>query len=67
MSIVVIDRHCLLCGRPSSVEVPAHQYEEYQRGSKVQHAFPDIPADQREVIISGVHPRCFDKAFKEEE
>ncbi len=67
METVEIKKNCMLCGGPSSVTVLKADYEKYLNGAKVQHAFPEMPADQREIIISGSHPKCFDEAFAEDE
>jgi hypothetical protein len=29
----------------------------------IQEVFPELNANQREQLMTGSHPRCFDKAF----
>ena len=36
-------------------------------GENIQIAFPDLTADQREILISGICPECWDKIFPPEE
>jgi len=38
----------------------------WREGENIQHAFPDMSAGDREVLISGTHPACWDKLFGEE-
>lgn len=39
----------------------------YNQGAMIQDAFPDATADVREVIKSGIHGKCWDNLFGEEE
>jgi hypothetical protein len=34
-------------------------------GEATQVAFPNMPADQREMLISGTHPVCWDMMMAE--
>jgi len=36
-------------------------------GEYIQNVFPEEPADIREWMISGTHPRCWDEMFPEED
>jgi hypothetical protein len=58
-SIAVETPHCEWCGKTSTVMVNADRYEAWCGGKLVQLAFPDMPADQRELLISGTHPECW--------
>jgi hypothetical protein len=62
---ITIERGCMLCGKPSSVTVDDEGYQKYRKGAFVQDAFPHLSADEREIIISGSHPGCFNEAFDE--
>ena len=35
----------------------------YEQGAFVQDAFPNLNIDEREQIISGTHPQCWDELF----
>ena len=32
-----------------------------------QQAFPELPTEIREQLISGTHPKCWDEMFSDEE
>lgn len=60
----VCKQPCLVCGERAVVELPKAQKEYwYQNECHVQEAFPDMPKDQREMLISGTHPVCWDEVF----
>jgi hypothetical protein len=39
----------------------AEAYRKYEQGMAVQDAFPDRSADDREFLITGICPECWDK------
>jgi len=39
----------------------------WREGENIQKVFPDMSAGDREVLISGTHPACWNKLFGEEE
>jgi len=60
-TISVLTQPCIHCHKPSIVQVDPVSFYEWQHGGAfVQDAFPDWPADQRELLISGTHPECWD-------
>lgn len=65
--VILIRTTCPLCQKPSSVAVTAEGFALWQAGAFVQHAFPEMPAAQREILISGAHPSCFAAAFPDED
>lgn len=62
----VITNPCFECGKTSELEVPLTQYINWRKGELLQVAFPDMSADDRELLLSGIHPECWDKMFPEE-
>lgn len=58
---------CTVCGNQSVMRVPYEGVEAYRAGAFVQDAFPTLTRDEREVIITGTHPECWDKLFGEDE
>lgn len=59
---------CPLCGKSAEVRnLRKNAYEWWRRGAMVQDAFPELTADEREILVSGTHGRCFDAGFPEEE
>lgn len=57
--ISVITR-CPFCGHANFVEVNEDDYLDWQDGKLVQDAFPYLSADEREMLISGICPKCWD-------
>lgn len=57
---------CSVCCRASEVELDRKAYAAWRAGTHVQDAFPDMTADQREVLISGTHGPCWDELFRGE-
>lgn len=62
---------CLWCNKPSSLKMTEEQYARYEarkmHGGHIQDVLPEMSPDQREMLISGSHPECFDRMFAEDE
>ena len=58
---------CRLCEESQIVTVPREGYLRFQKGIAIQSAMPEIPADQRELLISGVCPACWKELETESE
>lgn len=58
---------CPFCGEMHEVPVNEADYWDWQDGALVQDAFPYLTADEREMLVSGICPNCWDKMFPEEE
>jgi len=48
--------------------LPRKNLDEWWNGKYVSDAFPDMPVEQRELLITGIHPECWkelglDEAF----
>lgn len=41
-------------------------FEVWRNGGMVQHCFPDVPREEREQLITGIHPACWTKMFPPE-
>lgn len=54
---------CPFCGKSVSVWVNEVDYYDWQDGELAQNAFPYLTAEQREVLISGICPTCWDGMF----
>lgn len=56
---------------PSTIELTPNQFRRYQiwrAGLKmIQEALPELTADQREILMTGIGPREWDAAFKDDE
>ena len=60
---VTIITACPFCGHANEVEVNEEDYWDWQDGALVQDAFPYLSADEREMLISGICPKCWDNTF----
>ncbi|MDF2792131.1 MAG: hypothetical protein K0S80_5233 [Neobacillus sp.] len=65
--MMTIPKKCRVCGTVHSVEVKQRDFMRFQAGIHVQHAFPYLTADKRELLVSGVCGKCFDEIFAEED
>lgn len=51
---------CMFCGEKSLMYISSEGLEAYRNGASVQNAFPNEPAHVREMIKTGIHPKCWD-------
>jgi len=58
---------CPFCGLIHEVEVNEIDYLDWQDGTLAQDAFPYLDANEREMLISGICPDCWDKMFGSDE
>ena len=66
-SIEYMTKRCPECGNSSILTLDADDYAMWRRGAYVQQAFPAMSAPDREMLITGTHPVCWDKLFADEE
>lgn len=60
---VTIVTRCPFCGKAQFIAVNEADYWDWQDGELAQNAFPYLSADQREAIISGICPDCWESMF----
>ena len=62
-----ITRTSPVSGITRSLEIPCteEQMAAYKDGALIQIAFPDLTADQREFILTGITKEEWDELFKE--
>lgn len=65
--MMTIITQCPWCGEEHEVEVPMEGYLAWQSGELIQVAMPQLSADEREMLISGVCPKCWAKTFSDNE
>lgn len=58
---------CPVCGHANFVEVNENDYLDWQDGELAQNAFPYLSADEREMLISGICPTCWNVMFGSDE
>ena len=63
-----IRTQCPECGKVHIFEVSDEQYQKYiNNEGYIQTIFPSLSAGEREMLITGICPKCWDEIFKEEE
>lgn len=67
MSIVTIRDNCCRCDRKVEFEVKSEEFKNWMDGMFIQKAMPDLNADQREFLMSGICGSCFNEMFGPED
>lgn len=63
----VMTRPCIVCGEVSFMELELDRVRRWQGGEHVQDVWPSMPAPEREMLITGTHPACWESLFGSEE
>ena len=58
---------CCVCKLTSMVDVDSAKLARWRAGEHVQDVWPEMSADDRELLITGIHPNCWDWIFAEDE
>lgn len=58
---------CPFCGKSGEMDLPADGLASYLDGGPIVEAFPGLNAGQREQVMTGIHPACWDRELGEEE
>ena len=58
---------CPFCKAEHYVMVADDDYAAYLEGMLAQDAFPYLSADERELIMTGICPACWDKMWNADE
>jgi hypothetical protein len=66
-TILVKTKTCCVCGEYEVWSLDRQAVESWQAGEYIQNAFPDMTEGERELLISGTHPACWDQLFPKEE
>jgi len=62
-----VTTRCPFCGKSNDVKVNEMDYLDWLDGKLAQKAFPYLSADEREMLISGICPACWDSTFGSDE
>lgn len=65
MNVITIDAMCILCKGAQPITMSKDAYDKWQGGMYLQDAAPELTADEREMLISGICGKCFDDLFEE--
>lgn len=63
----IICVECPRCNQMSEVSAPVDGYRRWQEGAFIQDALPDLTADEREILISGICTECWKNIFGEDD
>lgn len=63
----LIVRDCPFCGQGATTIVPAQGLWDWEHGAFAQNAFPALSAAEREQVMTGTHPECWDRFMKDPE
>lgn len=66
MTTLLITKPCPYCERIQKVAVPESGFKAWKSGTRIQDALPGLTADDREILLSGICPECWDANFSEE-
>jgi hypothetical protein len=59
-------KRCFHCGQTSLIDLDEDRVQAWIGGSYVQDVFPEMSVGEREMLISGTHPECWEAIFSEE-
>jgi len=67
----VTTKECIHCRQTGTVMVDPDKYKEFTETPShlrrlIQDIFPQHSREQREQLLTGVHPECFDDMFSSE-
>ena len=62
-TIAVKTKTCSVCGEYEVWSLDRELVDRWQGGENIQRVFPDMGAGEREILITGIHPACWDKLF----
>lgn len=60
----VINANCRTCDYSTEIPITDEQLEKYENGALIQSVLPNISPGDRELLISGICGKCFDKMFE---
>lgn len=61
---IIVSRMCPFCRKINSVWVDEESYRIWERREKnIQDIFPNLTPDQRECIMTGFHPECWNQLW----
>ena len=61
--MVVATPRCFYCLDTGTMKVSSEGYLKRLSGAAIQEAYPDLTAGEREQMMTGTHPDCWNEAF----
>jgi hypothetical protein len=63
----IVTNNCQVCNKHTIMVVNIAEFNAWRGGLLIQQAFPTMSQPDRELLISGTHPDCWDSLFSEED
>ena len=67
LAYVKVSGKCIITGEKISLSLSKKGWDKYIKGGYVQDCFPELSADDREFLISGISPGKFEDFIREED
>ena len=64
---ITVTKECPHCGNLSHIQIDAVSYKRWKSGEFIQVVWPDSTPDWRELLKTGIHSKCWDEIFMEDE
>lgn len=61
--VAEIHLNCYECNQRQVLKTPLDNYLAWRHGDLIQNALADLSPDQREMLISGICPKCWNEIF----
>jgi hypothetical protein len=61
--MAIVKGNCVFTGNEYQCEVPFEGLKKWQEGELIQAALPNVTADDREFLISGISPAGWKSTF----
>lgn len=61
--MMTFEGRCPFCGKKTEIQIEEAQYFNWLSGAMVQDAFPTLSATDREVLLTGMCPKCQESIF----
>jgi hypothetical protein len=66
-SYIIVSTTCPFCGLVTDIVCDKTAYDLWKDGMSIQDAMPDMTPVDREMLISGICPSCWDDMFGDED
>lgn len=66
-TMLVKTKRCSVCNEYEVWSLDRTAVMSWQEGELIQNCFPDMSEGDREILISGTHPACWNQLFPKEE
>jgi hypothetical protein len=65
--ITVTTPACQVCSKTSEFTLDDEKVDRWKAGAYIQDVWPHMTMNDRELLISGTHPKCWEELFAEED